>query len=281
MKQLPRLILISVLSVFALSNFAFVKNKKIVFLADGGKNSKTHAHESGNALLAKALEDSELGFETSLYKGWPSDPKAFDGADCIVIFCNGGRRHLVMPHLDQFEKLIDSGVGFVFMHYAVEVPKGRGGDLMLKAMGGYFETYWSVNPHWTAEIKSLPEHPITRGVKPFTQDDEWYFHMRFQPKGVTPILSAHPPKSTMDRKDGPHSNNKHVRKSMAEGQIQHIGWAYERPNGKGRGFGTTGAHYHHTWASHDWRTLILNAIAWTSGVEVPPKGVPSKPVVIK
>ena len=131
-------------------------------------------------------------------------------------------------------KLIDSGVGFVFMHYAVEVPKGRGGDLMLKAMGGYFETYWSVNPHWTAEIKSLPEHPITRGVKPFTQDDEWYFHMRFQPKGVTPILSAHPPKSTMDRKDGPHSNNKHVRKSMAEGQIQHIGWAYERPNGKGR-----------------------------------------------
>ena len=26
----------------------------------------------------------------------------------------------------------------------------------------------------------------------------------------------------MDRKDGPHSNNKHVRKSMAEGQIQHI-----------------------------------------------------------
>ena len=189
--------------MFALSNFAFGENKKIVFLADGGKNSKTHAHESGNALLAKALEDSELGFETSLYKGWPSDPKAFDGADCVVIFCNGGRRHLVMPHLDQFEKLIDSGVGFVFMHYAVEVPKGRGGDLMLKAMGGYFETYWSVNPHWTAEIKSLPEHPITRGVKPFTQDDEWYFHMRFQPKGVTPILSAHPPKSTMDRKDGP------------------------------------------------------------------------------
>ena len=86
MKQLPRLILISVFAVFALSIFAFGENKKIVFLADGGKNSKTHAHESGNALLAKALEDSELGFETSLYKGWPSDPKAFDGADCIVIF---------------------------------------------------------------------------------------------------------------------------------------------------------------------------------------------------
>ena len=58
---------------------------------------------------------------------------------------------------------------------------------------------------------------------------------------------------------------------MAAGEIQHIGWAYERPNGKGRGFGTTGGHYHNTWARDDWRTVILNAIAWTAGVEVPPK----------
>ena len=278
MKTLLQLLIITVLAAPA-----FAQQKKIVFLADRGKNSKTHAHESGNELLANALEKSKLGFETSLHKGWPTDPKAFDGADCVVIFCNGGKGHLVMNHLDQFEKLIDDGVGFVFMHYAVEVPKGRAGELMLKAMGGYFETHWSVNPHWTAVFKTLPEHPITRGVRPFVQEDEWYFHMRFQPnmKGVSPILSAHPPKSTMQRKDGPHSNNPHVRKSMAAGEIQHIGWAYERPNGKGRGFGTTGAHYHHTWSEDNWRTLMLNAIAWTAGVEVPKKGVPSLPVLIK
>ena len=276
-------ILLQLLIIAALAVPAFAQKKKIVFLADRGKNSKTHAHESGNELLANALEKSELGFETSLHKGWPADPKAFDGADCVVIFCNGGKGHLVMNHLDQFEKLIDDGVGFVFMHYAVEVPKGRAGELMLKAMGGYFETHWSVNPHWTAVFKTLPEHPITRGVRPFVQEDEWYFHMRFQPnmKGVSPILSAHPPKSTMQRKDGPHSNNPHVRKSMAAGEIQHIGWAYERPNGKGRGFGTTGAHYHHTWSEDNWRTLMLNAIAWTAGVEVHKKGVPSIPVLIK
>ena len=276
-------IFLKLLLIAVLATPAFAQNKKVVFLADRGKNSKTHAHESGNELLADALEKSELGFETSLHKGWPADPKAFDGADCVVIFCNGGKGHLVMNHLDQFEKLIDAGVGFVFMHYAVEVPKGRAGELMLKAMGGYFETHWSVNPHWTAVFKSLPKHPITRGVKPFVQDDEWYYHMRFQPemKGVSPILSAHPPKSTMDRKDGPHSNNPHVRKSMAAGEIQHIGWAYERPNGKGRGFGTSGAHYHHTWGEDNWRTLMLNAIAWTAGVEVPKKGVPSLPVLIK
>ena len=46
-------------------------------------------------------------------------------------------------------------------------------------------------------------------------------------------------------------------------------------NGKGRGFGTTGGHYHATWDSDNWRTLVLNAITWTSGVAVPEKGVPS------
>ncbi|MEM0898067.1 MAG: ThuA domain-containing protein [Verrucomicrobiota bacterium] len=283
MKSLKHTIFIVFTAIVALSTGALAENKKIVFLADGGKNAEKHAHESGNALLAEALEASGLGFETSLHKGWPADPKAFDGADCVVIYCNGGKKHLVMDHLDQFERLIDEGVGFVFMHYAVEVPIGRAGELMLEAMGGYFETHWSVNPHWIAEIKTLPEHSITRGVKPFTQDDEWYYHMRFQPdmEGVTPILSAHPPQSTMERKDGPHSNNPQVRKAMAAGEIQHIGWAYERPGGKGRGFGTTGGHYHHTWDSNDWRTLILNAIAWTAGVEVPENGVPSKSNPVK
>ncbi|MCH2207783.1 MAG: ThuA domain-containing protein [Lentisphaerales bacterium] len=270
-----------ILVAFSLSVSAeMAKKKKIVFLADKGKNSEKHAHISGNALLAEALEKSGLGFETSQFTGWPQDPKAFEGADCVVMFCNGGKNHLVMKDLEKFEELIDKGVGIVCMHYGVEVPKGKPGDIMLKGMGGYFETHWSVNPHWTADIKTLPEHPITSGVEPFVQDDEWYFHMKFMPEGVTPILSAHPPQSTMKRKDGPHSNNPHVRKSMAAGEIQHIGWAYERPNGKGRGFGTTGGHYHKTWNDKNWRTLILNAIAWTAGLEVPEAGVPSmaKPV---
>ena len=169
------LVLTLTLAVF--SSFA-LGAKKVVFLADGGKNNEKHNHVDGNDILAAALEDSKLGFETAQYKGWPTDPKAFDGADSVVMFCNGGKKHhLVMKHLDQFEKLIDAGTGFVFMHYGVEVPKGRAGDLMLRAMGGYFEEHWSVNPHWKADFKSLPKHPITRGVKPFVQDDEWYYHM--------------------------------------------------------------------------------------------------------
>ena len=81
----------------------------------------------------------------------------------------------------------------------------------------------------------------------------------------------------MNRKDGPPPTIPTFARAMAEGKIQHIAWAYDRPRGKGRDFGTTGAHYHHTWNNDDWRTLILNAIAWTAGIEIPTNGIPSNP----
>ena len=56
-------IFLKLLLIAVLATPAFAQNKKVVFLADRGKNSKTHAHESGNELLANALEKSELGFE--------------------------------------------------------------------------------------------------------------------------------------------------------------------------------------------------------------------------
>ena len=53
------------------------------------------------------------------------------------------------PHLAK------QGVGIVCLHYGVEVPKGEAGDKFLDWIGGYFETDWSVNPHWTANFKEL------------------------------------------------------------------------------------------------------------------------------
>ena len=57
--------------------------------------------------------------------------------------------------------------------------EGRGGPELKDWIGGYYETGYSINPHWVADIESLPDHPITRGVKPFQARDEWYFNMRF------------------------------------------------------------------------------------------------------
>ena len=57
---------------------------------------------------------------------------------------------------------------------------------------------------------------------------------------------------------------------------QHVAWAYQRPEG-GRGFSTTGAHYHKSWDNADFRKTVLNGIIWSAGVEVPQDGVKSLP----
>ncbi len=248
--------------------------KKVVLVAgEGGHGPGQHAHAEGCLLLARALAESGLPVLPAIYaKGWPADPTAFDNADAIAFYVNGGDGHVVIPHLDEVDRLMKKGVGLACLHYAVEVPKGKAGDRFLDWIGGYFEQYWSVNPSWTAEFKRFPEHPITRGVRPFRIDDEWYYHMRLAEKAV-PVLEAVPPESTRGQPDGPHSGNRHVRERKGMSEV--VAWAIERPGG-GRGFGFTGGHFHRNWSNDDFRKVVLNALAWVSGVEVPPEGVASK-----
>lgn len=257
--------------------------KSIVLLA--GKPSHgygAHEHLAGCRILAEAIERSTTNVSCQVIAGgWPEDETVLDNADSIVMYCDGGGGHPVLQHMDALEKQMQRGAGFVCLHYAVEVPKERAGEQFLNWLGGYFETHWSVNPHWTAEFESLPEHPVTRGVKPFSANDEWYFHMRFveQLRGVTPILSAVPPLDTMRRADGPHSGNPAVRKAVQQREPQHVAWVFQRPNG-GRSFGFTGGHYHWNWGREDIIKLVANAIVWTAGEDIPTAGLPlSRPTV--
>ncbi len=257
------------------------ERRKIVMLA--GKQSHgpgDHEFNAGCLLLKKCLDESMPNVVSTVYKnGWADDPTAFDNVDVVMSYADGGGGH---PAIQQnrtalINHLVKNGVGIVLAHYAVEVPKERGGPDFLNWIGGYFETNWSVNPHWVAEVTELPKHPICNGVKPFALNDEWYFHMRFRPQmeGVTPIISAVAPESTMKRSDGPHSGNPDVRKAVADKVPQHLAWAYQRPDG-GRGFGYTGGHFHKNWGDDNNRKLFLNALVWAAKLDVPSNGVESK-----
>jgi type 1 glutamine amidotransferase len=257
------------------------KETKVVFIA--GKQSHgpgQHEHRAGSMLLADHLEKSGAGFTTVVVEnGWPTDESVFDGAAAVVIYADGGPRHPAMGHLEKLRSLAKQGVGIGCIHYAVEIPIGEPGDAFLDTIGGFFETDWSVNPHWTPDFK-LPDHPVANGVGDFGVLDEWYYHMRFRKdmEGVTPILSALPPADTLKRKDGAHSGNPAVRKAVLEDEEpQHVMWVFERPNelGGGRGFGFTGGHFHKNWQNDDQRRVVLNAIAWISGMAVPEKGLAS------
>jgi hypothetical protein len=143
-------------------------------------------------------------------------------------------------------------------------------------MGGYYESGFSTNPHWTAEIKSLPDHPITRGVKPFSIRDEWYYNIRFRPEmtGVTPILVASPDDKTREGASAsPRGPYRHI--VEAKGRPEVLAYAVERPDG-GRGFGFTGGHTHKNWGNDDFRTLVLNAIVWVAKLDVPSTGIKSE-----
>jgi type 1 glutamine amidotransferase len=160
--------------------------KKVVMLA--GKPSHgplSHEHNAGIQLLAKCLKQGASGLVAPVVtlNGWPSDESIFEGADAVVIYSDGGGGHPAVrgDNLLKLGKLMEKGVGFLTIHYAVEPTTNKGNKEFIDWQGGCFETHWSVNPHWTANFSKLPKHPITRGVKPFKANDEWYFHMRFAP----------------------------------------------------------------------------------------------------
>jgi type 1 glutamine amidotransferase len=273
----PRLILILALCCFTLSA---AESKKIVFIAGPPSHGPgEHEHRAG-CLLLKACLDQTPGLSSVVYSnGWPEDASAaLADAATLVIYSDGGGGHpLLRDHrLQIVGELINKGVGLVCIHYAVEPTKEAGEKEFLDWIGGCFEINWSVNPTWTADYQMLPKHPITRGIEPFKIFDEWYFHMRFRDgmERVTPILNAVAPASTMNRSDGPHEGNPAVRESVRKGEVQHMAWAYERPDG-GRGFGFTGGHYHKNWGNDSVRKLVLNAILWTAKIEVPADGITS------
>ncbi len=259
--------------------------KKVVFVAGNKSHGYgSHEHYAGCKLLAMRLQQAMPDFEcVVIQNGWPDDESVFDGAATVVMYADGGGRHPANPHLESVNALTSKGTGVVCVHYGVETTKGKNGEAFLDWIGGYFEPHWSVNPHWTAKFDKLPDHPITRGVKPFAINDEWYYHMRFRDgmKGVTPILTAMPGPETLRRGDGAHSGNPHVRQAVLDRkEAQHVAWCSENENGS-RGFGFTGGHFHWNWGNPDFRKVVLNAIVWTSKGEVPKNGVSDKAVYLE
>jgi type 1 glutamine amidotransferase len=240
---------------------------KVVLVA-GRKSHGPGDHEffAGCAILMKLLKQTPGVYPVMARDGWPKNPKTFEGARAVVFYMDGGGGHPILQkdHREVVQKLIDDKVGFVNLHYAVEYPKSQS-DHVLSWLGGYYETSFSTNPHWKADFQELPQHPITRGVKPFAIQDEWYFNIRFAPenKNVVPILKATPP----DNKRGTAEAKKFP------GRSEIVAWALERDKG-GRSFGFTGGHTHANWGDENFRRLVTNAILWSANVEVPSTGAP-------
>src|SRR5690606_13660936 len=159
-------------------------------------------------------------------KGWPKDTTILDDAAVVVMYANGGEEHMALPYFVHLERLMQTGVGLVVLHFAVEVPKETAGPRFQRWLGGYFETFFSVNPVWTVRFDRLPKHPVLRGVKPFQARDEWYFNIRFIPDKdqITPLLTAVPPLDAVKNITSSHNGNEDAFLAVQNRTPQTLAW---------------------------------------------------------
>jgi putative membrane-bound dehydrogenase-like protein len=258
-----------------LSAASAVAATKIVFLA-GGRSHGPGEHEfrAGSLLLAKSLNQSGLDIQAEVHSGWPKDASVLDGAKAVIFYNDATA--VVSQGWSKVAQLASKGSGLMFMHYAVHPSAQEGEQYFRPWIGGAFETGFSVNPHWVADLEVLPNHPVSRGVGSLVEAfDEFYYNMRFLPDRakVQDIVTATPERERMKR----YINlwNQHGVDGLNKKQT--LLWGIERPDG-GRGVGFTGGHYHRNWSIEGFRRIVLNAVVWVAGMEVPAKGVSFKPL---
>jgi len=236
--------------------------RKIVFIA--GKTSHgegNHEWSRDAQFLKQCLIEAPDVERLNIYihcNGWPENSHDLDDADAIVFLSDGFEHHpLKVPErLRKIRELAKKGVGLTFLHFSVDPPEGAESDF-LEWMGGCYDRDYSQNPINTVKVTPVQNgHPISRGCGGYTAEDEWYFDIRFNQdkQNVVPVLTGKLP--PWDPKD------------------KILAWALERRDG-GRGFGFSGGHYHKNWHMEPFRKLVLNALLWVAGAEVPENGVSS------
>jgi|GEM_PF-2765381 len=277
----------------ALSSFAVTADGKHKIVLIAGKPShppRMHEFNAGVQLLAGCLKNVKDLDVKYVLNGWPQDESIFEGADAIVFYMDGGTKHEVLQdggkRLAKVDEWVKKGLSIGCLHYGVTVdPPENGGEQFKRWIGGHYEEKFSCNPLWEPNFVQFPEHPITRGVKPFQIKDEWYFNIRFtdgfsadaivEKDGVkfTPILVAKPSDAV---RNGPYvfpaGPYPHIQ--AMKGRQEAMMWALERPDG-GRGLGFTGGHFHDNWGNDEFRKIVLNGLVWLAKLDVPAEGVAS------
>lgn len=282
---MKRLLLLA--SALMLGSGVQAADRKLVLIA--GRPSHPpgmHEFRAGCLLFQKCLAGVP-GLQVQVHSnGWPTrleggksvdDNTTIETADAVVVYADGGGGHpAIRPdRLKLLDAVAARGAGLGFAHFGVEVPKGDPGEAMHRWIGGFYEDRFSVNPMWSPKFSTFPDHPVSRGVKPFSTRDEWYFNMRW-PEGAKPatwLLSDTP---SDEVRKGPYvwPAGPYAHVVAATGRREAMMWAVERTDG-GRGFGFTGGHTHANWGDANQRKIFLNALLWIAKLEIPAGGVES------
>jgi type 1 glutamine amidotransferase len=295
--RLTRTVLLAaiLLSLTAVSSRAFAqgaaadpaKPKKIVFFAGPRDHAGGGRHDYPGDLqvLAKCLETSSnlKGVTTTLHVGSVlTNIMDYRDADCFVILSSAdarpGETHPLFPPnnttdrkdytgetkqlLEEFDKMVKSGKGFVILHYAIQATNLKAKDYYMQWLGGVWrDGRWS-NPlgQWSIKpIEASKDHPVLRGISPFDYRDEIFSPNQAEPQD---------PRRTDLVVGSTEQSNQGRRQDVV------VSWAFQREDG-GRGFFYGGVDYHNAMLNENYRRLLLNGIAWAAKMEIPTGGIQS------
>ena len=246
----------------------------VLFIAGPkGQSTGEHDHPAVATLLASHLESSGLPIQVDINAGWPADEAKTATASTVVLISDGGDAHAAKGRLDALAKRHATGKGLVVLHGALEPADAAMGGFFDQAIGGRFEPDTSVRTIWKMQSPALATHPATRGVEPFELEDELSFNLRLR-DGIAPLLQAIPPLG-LKNSGNPGSGSPAGNEASEARPPQTLAWVFEHSTGA-RGFGFSGCRYDRSWSNENLRKLVLNAIVWTAGGEVPETGVKGK-----
>lgn len=217
-----------------------------------------------NRLIQASPEFAALKPAVKVYPaGFPADLSELDDASVVVLYMGvkDGASPLEAPALTQkMDALMARGVGLVALHQAFTVSQ-QGAASFTRWLGGA-RIGMADRTTEIAPVSVVPGHPVANGLSAFNYLDEFYPTIDFgNGAGHTPVLTARL-----------HTQFRGSAVFEEPAQQKVIGWAHERAGG-GRSFGYTGLHYLGALDNPNVRKMILNAIMWTSGGEVPSAGV--------
>ncbi len=179
--------------------------------------------------------------------GWPSKEQ-FEKVDLIVAFCYVQYDD---EKLEQLEKFLARGGGYVILHPAVIIPKDKK-DIVepaAKLMGLAWEYDYTRWRHGEMDLKiAAPDHPICLGLPETIHVlDEAYWPLKGDRSKVTILATS----------------EETISKDSEQTKPEPMFYIYEY--GKGRVFSCILGHY--TWTFDDpyVRILLLRGMAWAAG----------------
>ena len=257
----------------ALSVFCAPAARVLIIVGPSTHPPGTHEVAASGRLLKHCVEHmtNVPGVQAEIVYGWPADQSQRETASTVVLLGDtfpAMRLPDARRNLAQLAEMMARGCGMVCSHFSTglraEDVAEDGEHPLLHWTGGYFATrgkhHQSVAKIFPAATISpaAPIHPVSRGWREFTVNDEPYYNNYFGPDGnrlmpgVTALaISMLPP-------DAPRR--------------EIVAWSIERRDG-GRGFGIVMPHFYRNWKNEDLRRFILNGVVWTAKLEVPTGGV--------